>query len=402
MDEQPTSDAIAEVEPVVRRVLAARVPAVDVDDLVQTTLARLLASPQARTADDLEAYAAIAARNAAASHYRATARRRDRSEPVIDLTADESADQRALRSEEEHGVRAALSGLSTDERRLVEAHHVDGDDLRGLARMTGRSEMAVRLTLARARAKLRVDYVLAFNNVSLPTDGCRPVLLALSSGDRRSQQRLGTDAHLAACPACAELVVPATGKRRPAVGALPLLALWWTGLSQAGRRAISFGGASIAVAAVAVAIASARPTPHPEQASTPTTTSVAAPATVPARQPGRVRVDDQPLGATPAALRSAVGRPVTANAAAVLDVPTDEGFWIASDDGGRLWVQLVGPAGESPVTVTTGVQVSFEGTVVGHDSAFADAVGLAAGSSADALTEAGHHLEVAYTALKPG
>src|SRR4028118_1149201 len=43
---------------------------------------------------------------------------------------------------------------------------------------------AIAAQLNRARARLRVEYLLALERTDPPSDRCRPVLLALSGGDR--------------------------------------------------------------------------------------------------------------------------------------------------------------------------------------------------------------------------
>ena len=83
-----------------------------------------------------------------------------------------------------------------------------------LAAEGGTSKGAVAMRLARARAGLRVEFVVAFRRVDLPTSRCRPVLLALSAGDRRRQHELGAAAHLLRCSTCAELARPVTERRR--------------------------------------------------------------------------------------------------------------------------------------------------------------------------------------------
>lgn len=61
---------------------------------------------------------------------------------------------------------------------------------------------AVAARLSRARASLRIEYLLATERVEPPSDRCRPVLRALSSGDRRRQRELDVDGHVLGCPCC--------------------------------------------------------------------------------------------------------------------------------------------------------------------------------------------------------
>lgn len=76
--------------------------------------------------------------------------------------------------------------------------------------------------LARARAKLRVNYLLAIRAIDLPTDRCQAVLNALSAGDRRRQRALDAGGHLLDCKVCAALSNPLTERRRTLAGFLPL------------------------------------------------------------------------------------------------------------------------------------------------------------------------------------
>ncbi len=94
------------------------------------------------------------------------------------------------------------------------------------------------------------------------------------------------------------------------------------------------------------------------------------------------------------------GQPATATGVQVLSVPADEGFWVGSSDTERVWVQLTGEAGESPYQVQEGDRVDFEGSVVAHDEAFAGEVGVDEADGAGQLTEQGHHVEVAKSAVQ--
>jgi serine/threonine-protein kinase RsbT len=55
---------------------------------------------------------------------------------------------------------------------------------------------------------LRVEYLLVLEQVDPPTDRCRPVLFALSLGDRRRQREVDAARHLLECQICAELSRP--------------------------------------------------------------------------------------------------------------------------------------------------------------------------------------------------
>ena len=79
---------------------------------------------------------------------------------------------------------------------------------RGLGSTAG----AVAAQLNRTRARLRVEYLLALEQTEPPTDRCRPVLLALSGGDRRRQREVDAARHLLDCDLCARLSEPLTGR----------------------------------------------------------------------------------------------------------------------------------------------------------------------------------------------
>jgi anti-sigma regulatory factor (Ser/Thr protein kinase) len=72
----------------------------------------------------------------------------------------------------------------------------------------GSTAGAVAAQLNRTRARLRVEYLLERDGVEPPTPRCRPVLLALSSGDRRRQREVDTGRHLLECDTCARLCQP--------------------------------------------------------------------------------------------------------------------------------------------------------------------------------------------------
>jgi hypothetical protein len=84
---------------------------------------------------------------------------------------------------------------------------------------------AVAAQLARARAKLRVNFLLAIRAIDLPTDRCQSVLNALSAGDRRRQRALDAGGHLLDCKVCAGLSDPQTERRRALAG-FPSRSAW--------------------------------------------------------------------------------------------------------------------------------------------------------------------------------
>jgi hypothetical protein len=76
-------------------------------------------------------------------------------------------------------------------------------------------------------------------------------------------------------------------------------------------------------------------------------------------------------------------------------VYADEGFWVGTDGGDQLWVQLVG-RGESPFRVRTGQRATFTGRLVPNPPGFAQRVGMVPEEGAALIERQGHHIEVAY------
>ncbi|HLM05585.1 MAG TPA: sigma-70 family RNA polymerase sigma factor [Blastococcus sp.] len=200
---------LAALAPMVRRIVAARVPdRATADDLVQETLVRVLAASGRIEPGMLEPYAIVTARHVVASLWRERDRHRRNQHRIVDVLPAESPDEDLLAREEQSAVAQALVRLSDRERQTLLAHEVAGQDTRSLAAELGSTAGAVAAQLNRARARLRVEYLLARDAVEPPTDRCRPVLLALSGGDRRRQREVDAARHLLECDLCAELSQP--------------------------------------------------------------------------------------------------------------------------------------------------------------------------------------------------
>jgi len=195
--------------PIVRRIVTARVTDTTVaDDLVQETLVRVLGAAHRIEPGMLEPYAIVTARNVVASMWKERDRQRRNQHRVLDLSHVESPDIELLRQEDGNAVATALERLSERERRTLLAHEVSGQDTRVLGADLGLTAGAVAAQLNRTRARLRVEYLLALQDVEPPTEHCRPVLLALSSGERRRQREVHAARHLLECDLCAELSLP--------------------------------------------------------------------------------------------------------------------------------------------------------------------------------------------------
>lgn len=205
--DQPYDEhVVVELVPVLRRVVGARIKDPHtVEDLVQETLARLMSSSRPVDPDKLHHYAAVTARHVVASYAERNDRARNRSHLLAEPADAPPPTEELLLQEDREFVAAALAQLSAEDRDLLVAHEVNGQDTSTLAAELGSTPGAVAARLSRARASLRVEYLLAVEAVDPPTDRCRPVLRALSSSDRRRQRELDVNGHLLECETCSQL-----------------------------------------------------------------------------------------------------------------------------------------------------------------------------------------------------
>jgi RNA polymerase sigma factor (sigma-70 family) len=213
--EMATSADVAALIPMLRRIVGARVgghPAAD--DLVQETLVRVLAASGRIEPGMLEPYAIVTARNVIASMWRDDDRHKRNQNRVVDLRPPAAPDEQLLADEEQSAVSRALARLSERDREALLAHDVSGQDTASMAALTGSTAGAVAAGLSRTRARLRVEYLLVLEQIEPPTDTCRPVLLALSSGDRRRQREVRAGGHLLECDLCARLSQPLLDRRQ--------------------------------------------------------------------------------------------------------------------------------------------------------------------------------------------
>ena len=121
MTEQMTASSVHEVlaaEPVIRRVIAARVAnAADVDDLVQDCLERLLVAHPRLSPEAVLPYAVVTARNLVSSTARSAMRRAAAAPRLHDASQPELPEETLLAGEARTAMRAALAQLSDAERR---------------------------------------------------------------------------------------------------------------------------------------------------------------------------------------------------------------------------------------------------------------------------------------------
>ena len=214
--EDEADAAIVDLLPMVRRVVAARIrnPEV-VDDLVQETLTRVMAARDRVEGDDLAPYASITARHLVASYAERNDRARAKAHLLLDSEVEGPPDEDLLRQEDRAAVQTALARLPEPERELLVAHEVYGESTATLAEKRDTTPGAVAAQLARVRAKVRVEYVIAHEGIEPPTDECRPVLRAISAGDRRRAQELDANGHLLGCATCSRLGETLTSRRPP-------------------------------------------------------------------------------------------------------------------------------------------------------------------------------------------
>ena len=378
---------IMDVEPVVRRVICARVldPRL-AEDLIQDTMARLLQAGRELSEGALVGYAVASARNSVVSYQRRE-QRRERLEPkVVDPDMPVDPEAAAVAAEERQAVREALAALDVDERRWLLAHDLEQVPTADLAEHAGSTPGALAARLARARAKLRVEYLLALRRVHLPTPRCRPVLLALSAGDRRRQESIGAGSHLVSCRPCATLSPPLLSRRRGLAALWPFPALGLVRRAVEGIKAHpgpSAAGAAVTagVVAAAVLVGGGDDPPPPVCESTV--------------QVGGRAVSLSDSGALAAMANNAVQAP----ALVVQAVPSNEGFW-AGCGTERLWVQLEG-SGESPLRMQPGQRVALRALIQVNPPGFPSTVGVSPQEGAGELNRQGFHLRARYDEIRP-
>lgn len=206
---------LAEVTTIVRRVAGARLSDPHlVDDVVQETLAKLMASRSSLDPSALGPYAIVTARNLVTTHWRRDETSRRHAHRLVEVAHPPSPEDDVLSREEGEAVAAALARLSDRERDGLVAHEVEGLGTAALAQRWDTSPGAVAAQLNRARAKLRVEYLLHVHGDAPPTDRCRPVLMALSTGDGRRQRELDVGYHLLDCDFCGRLSGPLLDRRQ--------------------------------------------------------------------------------------------------------------------------------------------------------------------------------------------
>jgi RNA polymerase sigma factor (sigma-70 family) len=394
-----SAEDVAAIEPVIRRVVAARVanPS-DIDDLVQDSLERLLGAHGRLAPETVLPYGIVTARNVVSSHMRTAARRATLVPLIADLSEPDRPEDTVLASEAHAAMETALSQLSADERAGILSYY---DAVPRPDHEIREASGALRVRMARVRAKLRLEYLLAFRHVDLPSEQCRRVLLAVSAGDTRRQRQLQAGQHLLSCPACAMLSEPLS-KRSAALTAFTvpaaLLARLFTKAKANPGTAAASAAAGTAAVATAVIVGSGvlsggpAPAVHNSPPAAPVRTTSSAPA--PARIAqlsigGRAVTARHPAGA-------GIGGRAEATGVLVQSVVTRNGFWIGSRSL-RVWVELAGPL--KPLHIVAGDHLRFTGTVAGNGSSYPGRVGVH-GPDATLLGQQGAHIEVKTTDIQ--
>ena len=353
---------------------------VDVEDVVQEAMTRLLENSGRLERSAWGSYAVVSAGHLLRDRERVGAVQQRHVHRLHTPDLVPSPEEQVLSDEEHAALRRAMSHLDSEDADLLDAHY-------GSPERSNRSiAPATAARLARARAKLRVAYVLEHGRVQLPTQRCRPVLEALSTGERRRQERIGAGRHLLACNACTSYA-PALVERQRALDALHPLgwlaigagAVWSAVRRHPGRTAARAAVAGAAVVGGVLLLGPAEPAPVPSPEAV--TTAASAGGLTIGGTPVLPRTGPLPVG------------PAVAQEVPVQDVASDEGFWVGSGPGQRVWVELSG-AGESPVQVAAGDVVSFTGEAVRTGAGYPERVGLGADRGGAELTEMGGHVVV--------
>jgi RNA polymerase sigma factor (sigma-70 family) len=394
-----SAEDVAAIEPVIRRVVAARVanPS-DIDDLVQDCLERLLGVHGRLAPETVLPYGIVTARNVVSSHARTAARRATAAPLIADLREPDRPEDTVLASEAHAAMETALSRLSAEERADILAYYdaVPPTD-RGAVEASG----ALRVRMARIRAKLRLEYLLAFRHAELPSEQCRRVLLAVSAGETRRQRQLQAGQHLLNCPACATLSEPLS-KRSAALTAFTVPAALLARLAAKAKahpaQAATSAAAGTAAVATAVIVGSGMlsASPAPVRAHPPATpVSTLRPSPSPPSTIARLSIGGQVVTAG-RQVRTMVGSHADAAGVTVQSVVTHNGFWIGSP-ALRMWVQLEGPL--RPLHIAAGDQLRFTGTVAANGSAYPARAGVT-GPTAALLERQGAHIDVETTDIQ--
>ena len=381
------TDPIRRLEPDIRRIASARLTdRDDIDDVVQETLTRLYEVRDRLELATLTSYAAITARNLAISMQRDRAVAERRAPGLFDPSAPADPEEHAVRSEEHDALVAALSALREEERRALVEHDALEVPTAAIAERQATTPGTMATRLARARARVRVEFLFAYRRLRPTSPECRPVLYALATGEKRRQRELKAGDHIARCDVCAQLVEPLSRRSRK-LAALAPFALVGKRLRSVGRAArahpVASAGAGIVAVAAAVALTASLPDSQPTAARA--TLSVDGTKAMPI--PKHFAWGDHE------------GDAVRAQGAPVHSVPHDEGLWLGLNGRERVWVELE-VSGESGPRVRAGAKVWFRGRLVRNEDAWLRGLGLSPRDGLGLLRRQGFHIVVRAQGLR--
>jgi RNA polymerase sigma factor (sigma-70 family) len=399
MEHVASEQDVVAVEPVLRRIIAARVSnPTDVDDLVHDGLERLLKSRHRLASEAVLPYAIVVAQNLVTSRTRRHARRIERPLPEAISSSGSVPEDSVVTSEAHEALRAALMQLDPAERAELLAYQ---ERRSPDSPTTEESTPAIRVRMARSRGKLRVEYLLALRRVELPSAQCRRVLLAISAGDIRRQGALKVGDHLMSCQTCAALSEPLSQRSLGLTSvSLPfgfVAATIHKVRAHPTASAIASGAVACGVAAAIAFSAAGHTRPATDGHATP---SEATGTSGHRAHPAAPVNDSTPpipgldVGAEPLpvhSLATLAGSSVSASSVLVQSVATHNGFWIGTDATDRIFVQLVGPL--RPLRIVAGDRLNFMGSIVVQAGSYATSVGVTSAEGAGQLISEGAHIE---------
>lgn len=406
-----TDDDITAASVSLHRFLARRLhDRAQVEDVCQEAIARLL---QARDRLDSAAatpYAFTVAKSILVAEARKAAVAERHAHRIGHHSSPPSPEDLALQRAESTAVTSALSSLPARDRHELLEHVIEGRPVAALAAESGGTAGGVAARLARTRARMRVDYLLAARDCDLPGEQCHPVLVALSAGDRRRQRTLEAATHLVDCDTCAALAPSLVERQRHLAALLPIPGLavllgrlrrWLTPR----HAAVGVAASGVAVvAAVAVAMSSgpqSQPSPRP-----PTTAPVALPAPSPTPPLTSNGVALLPLA--PEVLSAHAGQPATARSAVVQPplAPVD-GIFVGDSPTNSIFVELADPLSNTPdqplSPLQPGQKVSFTGRLVANTPEYiTDARDADHIPNVERIIALGYHIEASPSDIQPG
>jgi hypothetical protein len=125
------------------------------------TLVRVAGAERKLTPEAMQANAIVTARHLVLDHANSTSMERRHQHRLVDFTTLDGLEQLTLEREETDALAAALEMLDPEDRALRVRHESDGVSTEVLASDAGVSRGVVVMRLARARATLRLEFVLA-------------------------------------------------------------------------------------------------------------------------------------------------------------------------------------------------------------------------------------------------